>query len=438
MSGNVRTQLASQLLPAHWALVKGVSAFATRPVYFVGGLVRDLLLSHTSPDLDMVIIGDGIVFARQMQRRFGGEIRQHKQFGTAKWFVTPDVWQKIAPDADLAGVADSVDFVTGRSEVYPRPGSLPITTPSTLTDDLARRDFTINTLAIRLDGAHLGELIDQHNGQADLANSVVRVVHDASFVDDPTRIFRAVRYAQRLGFEIEPHTLALLQAGLGGLDLLTPARVRHEFERIWDETRPGQTLTHLHQLNILQAVHSALTLPPDLDAIFQRLRHLVKADLWADGWSEDTLDALYWAIWLSHLTLDEQAQVVARLRLRRSTAEMVQGVTQLAGRLASLPAGSKPSVVEKTIRPFATRPGTLLANRALTERNDWLDAYWQTWRHQTPTLTGHDLRQRGLKPGPQFAHILDELRSAYLDGNINDPAGEEELLNQILQKAQAA
>lgn len=423
MSVNLKTQLTQHLPPAHWQVIQAISQLATRPVYLIGGLVRDLLLQRPSLDLDIVVEGDAISFARQLQAHFGGQIQTHKPFGTATW---------QPPNLDI----DSLDFVTARSETYPRPGALPLITPSTLTDDLARRDFTINTLAIRLDGTHFGQLIDPHNAQADLTAKRIRILHKASFLDDPTRIFRAVRYEQRLGFALEPTTLALLQAGLDGLANLTPARVRHEFERIWAEPRPEPILTRLHQLAILPAIHPALAWQPATATPFARLRQLART-IWATAVPEPTLAPLYWAIWLSDLAPADQAALADRLRLRRVTQERIGAVARLLTALAALPAGSPPSTITKTIRPFATRPGTLLATRALQENGHWLDTYWHTWQHITPTLTGHDLRRQGLQPGPRFAHILDQLRFAYLDGLIHDPAGELTLLDTLIQNAPA-
>ncbi len=210
-------QLLSDTLPASlWAMVLAISEEAAKlnmPLYFVGGLVRDLLLGHAPTDLDMVVEGDGIKLAQGLQAEFGGTVHAHRRFGTAKWFVTPDIWQQVgerfarAPISELTGLEPaSIDFVTARTEFYREPSALPEIERGSIKLDLHRRDFTINTLAVRLDGAHLGELLDFYSGRQDLQHGLIRVLHSLSFIDDPTRILRAVRYEQRLNFAIEPRT----------------------------------------------------------------------------------------------------------------------------------------------------------------------------------------------------------------------------------------
>jgi tRNA nucleotidyltransferase (CCA-adding enzyme) len=211
--------LVNNLSPAVWSLIQAVSQVASElnlALYFVGGLVRDLLLNVKAKDIDMVVEGDAIALVRRMREQYGGSIRSHAQFGTAKWLLTVDAWQRLAsveqsasdeqpaPDEAAPGELPMViDFVTARSEFYTQPSALPEVERGSIKLDLHRRDFTINTLAIRLDGAHFGELSDFYGGLRDLEAKLIRVLHSLSFIDDPTRILRAVRLEQRLGFQIE-------------------------------------------------------------------------------------------------------------------------------------------------------------------------------------------------------------------------------------------
>ena len=173
------------------------------PIYFVGGLVRDLLLGRDSADIDIVAEGDAIALVRALVDQFGGDLRTHKRFGTAKWLLSAEVWQQVLDGTDVAELSPqtelpSIDFVTARTEFYAEPTVLPTVQQGSIKLDLHRRDFSINTLAIRLDGAHLGELLDFYGGRRDLDNGIIRVLHSLSFIDDPTRILRAVRFEQRL------------------------------------------------------------------------------------------------------------------------------------------------------------------------------------------------------------------------------------------------
>ncbi|MCI0579553.1 MAG: CBS domain-containing protein, partial [Chloroflexi bacterium] len=198
---DMRQLMARSWPPALWQMVQKVSEVAgamEMPLYFVGGLVRDLLLDKPSTDIDMVVEGDAIRLVRALRKQYGGEVRSHARFGTAKWLLSPAVWQTIGA-ADSMGTPQSVDFVTARTEFYNQPSALPEVERGSIKLDLHRRDFTINTLAIRLDGAHLGELLDFYGGRRDLEQGLIRVLHSLSFIDDPTRILRAVRLEQRLG-----------------------------------------------------------------------------------------------------------------------------------------------------------------------------------------------------------------------------------------------
>jgi tRNA nucleotidyltransferase (CCA-adding enzyme) len=223
-------------------------------VYVVGGFVRDLMLDIVSQralalDVDIVIEGDAIAFARRMQVKYGGRIVEHKRFGTAKWILsahdTPvrtDALLAGLDAADPANLPPHLDFVTARTEFYSAPTALPTVQQSSIKLDLHRRDFTINTLALCLNPDRWGELLDAWGGLADLRAGLVRVLHSLSFVDDPTRILRAVRYEQRFDFAIEPRTLELLTDALELLDRVTPARIRHELERILQEETPEKAL----------------------------------------------------------------------------------------------------------------------------------------------------------------------------------------------------
>ena len=197
-------------------VVAGVAAARHLPLYLVGGFVRDLLLGIPATDFDLVVEGDAISLARTLAAQYGGRVTAHVHFGTAQWFP---------PESDNL----AIDLTSTRSETYKHNAALPSVKSGTLMDDLLRRDFTINTLAVRLDGDHWGELRDEQGGLDDLKQGQVRVLHQGSFRDDPTRLFRAVRYEQRYGFRIVPETLSLMRPAYPLISLLSaqrdPARI---------------------------------------------------------------------------------------------------------------------------------------------------------------------------------------------------------------------
>ena len=185
-------------------LIASQASLLRMPLYLVGGVVRDILLKHAVNDFDLVAEGDATELAKLVIKKFGGQAVFHSRFGTAKWILDESVYQRLRVPAVRADeVPASLDLISARSEIYSEPGALPTVTMSTLKDDLRRRDFTINAMALRLDGNYFGELIDPLGGESDLRRGLIRVFHQRSFLDDPTRLLRAVRYQVRYGFELE-------------------------------------------------------------------------------------------------------------------------------------------------------------------------------------------------------------------------------------------
>ena len=198
-------------------------------LYVVGGFVRDLLLGQPTLDLDLVVEGNAITLARRLVEKVGGRVRSHGRFGTAKL---------ILEEPRESGLPPALDFVTARTEFYPHPSALPQVERSSIKQDLYRRDFTINTMAISLDRARYGELLDFYGGERDLREGLIRILHSLSFVEDPTRMLRAVRFEQRLGFEIEERTEELLRSALDLLGRVSGDRLRHELLQILREPAP--------------------------------------------------------------------------------------------------------------------------------------------------------------------------------------------------------
>lgn len=444
-----RALLEQSLAPPLWALVLAAGAAADElnvPLYFVGGLVRDLLLEKPAVDLDMVVEADAIRLVRQLQQQYGGEVHTHRRFGTAKWFTNAAVWRSLTEahlpeiDAplDTAALPESVDFVTARTEFYTEPSALPEVERGSIKLDLHRRDFTINTLAIRLDGAHLGELLDFYGGQRDLERGRIRVLHSLSFIDDPTRILRAVRLEQRLRFQIEPRTLELLVDSLPMLSRVTGDRIRHELELALGEAEPVSVMERLAELEVMEHIYPGLRWTEEAAVAFRRVPHFLADPLWRDALPPDSLEFLYFALWVAPLSRTVQEGTVRRLRGRKTTREDVLAVGQLLHRLHALPADARPSEVEQALRPY--RPRVLLAGRIFVGQSGaghLLDHYYREWRHVSTALDGNDLRDMGLKPGPQFAVWLDRLLAARLDGVVDDEAGERQLLAQWIAESGA-
>jgi len=441
---DMKRLMRGSLTPPLWGMVLAVSAAAAAldmPLYFVGGTVRDLLLGYAPTDLDMVVEGDGIALVQQLQTQFGGEVHTHRRFGTGKWFMSPDIWRQVQKRyaagleewTAVSALPASIDFVTARTEFYKEPSALPQVERGSIKLDLHRRDFTINTLAVRLDGAHLGELLDFYGGRKDLQQGLVRVLHSLSFIDDPTRILRAVRYEQRLKFAIEPRTAELLADGLPMLDRVTGDRIRHELELAFREQSPTAVLARLWEMNVMPHIHPALRWTGETAVAFARVPAILADPAWRAALSDETPVFLYFALWILPLEAGERTAVMARLHVRKATREDVAAAVRLLDVLAALPAAARLSEIAFALRPFLPRV-LLTARVALTDSTaiDRLEWFFREGRMVETAVSGDDLRQLGLKPGPQFAVILDRLLVARLDGEVQSEAEERALLADIV------
>jgi len=382
-----------------------------------------------------------------LSQRFGGEVHSHDRFGTAKWSLTPEMYAAIAaaaaealPEArELAGdekplskpvpAPAQIDFVSARKEFYRRPTVLPDVEPGSIKLDLHRRDFTINTLAIRLDGDYLGQLLDFYGGRRDLRRGLVRVLHSLSFIDDPTRILRAVRLEQRLGFQIEAATADLIAAALPLLDRVSGERIRNELELSLNEADPVRVMQRLDELGVLAQFHPELCWRPETAAVYKRIPGIAGDPLWGEAYRSSPAVFFYFAAWLAPFAPPIPELVAARLRVRKATMSDLLALAGLRAALAALPDDAPPSRIVSVVSPLATR--ALLTMRLLDvdERtNDWLDRFMDKWRFVRPATTGDDLRRAGLTPGPVYTRILDRLLAARLDGEAPDAAAERALL----------
>lgn len=386
--------------------IANLAASLGMPCYVVGGFVRDLLLGRPVNDLDVVVEGDAIKLGKKLVESYGGKLTTHFKFHTAIWHL---------PDSD-----DFVDLITARKETYDRPGALPTVTPSTIEDDLSRRDFTINAMALRLDGERFGEVLDPLKGQTDLERGVIRVLHPKSFVDDPTRIFRAIRYEGRYGFALDADTQALINPdALKVLHSLSGERLRHELDLILDENHSVAMLLRVASLDVLTAIHPKM---PEFNADYEDFLEMdVRLDVPADR------RVMGYMLWFIDLAEADVITLANRLDFTNELTLAVWAAAQLKRGLPHL-IDSRPS--EWT---YALEKLPLLSIYAvyLISRENALLSYISIWRHVKPQTSGDDLKKLGLQPGPRFGEILTELRSAWLDGVLTNKTEEEELLRSL-------
>lgn len=423
--GQLRLDLArvlpGALSPAARALLLAITreAQARRmPLYLVGGFVRDLLLGTPTLDLDLVVEGDAIALGSALVRKLGGQLQPHRAFRTAVWTLPAG---RRLPAA--------IDLISARRETYSNPGALPDVQLAAIYDDQYRRDFSINTLALRLDGVNAGQILDSWHGLADLRNGVLRVLHPGSFADDPTRILRLLRFAGRLGFRIEPGTLAQMKANVPLLELISGERIANELELTLLEKEPGKVLQLLRRYGVLRAIQPGLQFNAAVQAALKR------AGPPAAAWQLEAKPAeLAFVLWFIQLTPAAASAAVARLRFPTALAEAAAAAPRLKAAAAQL-AGLPPSVLTARLErePLLAVYALYLHTRG-SKLGDKLLRYAKTWRTTKPYFSGHDLLELGLKPGPVMGQVLDALRAAQLDGKVKTKAQARRLLERLLDE----
>jgi tRNA nucleotidyltransferase (CCA-adding enzyme) len=383
-------------------------------VFVVGGFVRDLLLRQKNLDLDIVVEGDGIAFAAEFARRHNCRIRPHHKFGTAV-IIFPDDFK--------------VDVASTRTEYYLEPGALPTVEHASIKLDLYRRDFTINTLAIALNPPDFGELLDFFGAQRDLQEKALRVLHNLSFIEDPTRVFRAIRFEQRLGFQMGKHTEQLLRsaARMGFIEKVGGPRVLNELIIILREAHPYPAVARMAELDLLKYIHPLLQLKEGSFSLFEGASRAIH-------WYEllyTGVPCRRWLVYLLCLTADldrdalegigDRLSIPGRYRdLLGEQRERVHRILGILLRRQHRRRAPVPSELYRLFSPLAVE--NLLYLMARTDNDEvrrWISLYFTRLRQTAPLLTGRDLKEMGVPPGPMYKKILAVLRDARLDGRLS-------------------
>ncbi len=398
-------------------------------VYVVGGVVRDLLLGHVTLDLDLAVEGDGIAFARAVADRYRAGLAVFERFATAR-LVFPDGLK--------------MDIATTRRESYAEPALLPTVQPASIEEDLYRRDFTINAIAMQLNPGQFGRLLDVYGGQRDLRARRIRVLHAGSFQDDPTRIFRAIRFEQRFKFRLERKTLRLLTdaASTNLIQQLSGPRLQNEILVLFAERDPARAIARLAKLKLLRFLHRRLCAKA---AVTRVVRAVPKALAW---WSSRSPDAVIdrSIVYLMALSSESSpvvlAVIIRRLACSREQAtKLSAGGKQLDRRLKRLTerGALRPSQVYRLLVDLPDEALVLLLSKQMSRqqaaRLSLLRRYLKVYeksRAVTTVLKGRDLQAMGLKPGPQYGVILGKLLDARIDGTITSERDERAFVQKQL------
>lgn len=393
-------------------------------VYLVGGMIRDLMLKHPlEKDLDFVVVGDAIAFTYKVQKLMGGTVRHFEQFGTA----TVDL-----PD----GLR--LDFVTARKEIYTSPAALPRVESSNLKNDLYRRDFTINAMARSLSGENYGKLFDYFNGKGDLQNKVIRALYKLSFVDDPLRILRALRFEQRYNFTIEPDTLDSIKNAIERkvIEKVSRQRLNQELKLIFKEPSPYNILKRFDQLNLIESLYPRVN--PDKSA-WQLLYSIEEILRWAmqRNWGNKIdSELLYLAGIIYNLEPADQSAIIRKLSLSKERTSIIfSACREIPGILIHLEkSGLSPGLIVSNLERLPVE--AILFAFALTEKTtirNHLKLYMNKLRHIRPATNGLDLKKMGLENGPRYREVIESLKNAVLDGDIHSLQEEQEYIKKYLK-----
>ena len=409
------SQLEKQLPKGVVGLLKDFGTIAEAMgvnAYIVGGFVRDILLYRDNLDIDVVIEGDGIAFARKVASKHKEvRVRAHKMFGTAV-ISFPDGFK--------------VDVASARLEYYEHPAALPQVEMSSIKLDLYRRDFTINTLAIRLNPSFFGELIDFFGARKDIKEKTIRVIHNLSFVEDPTRIFRAIRFEQRFGFHIGKLTQSLIENAVtfNFLSRLDGRRLFSELVLILQEDKVVLNIKRMQELHILQFIHPRFTFDDATRALFEKIKEVIN---WYElSFLEDTYEP--WRIYFLGLLEGLQKNEIVAFCKRFSLSEKEQrGILhdreQLKNVLVRMvrKKSLNSSELYHLLSPLSMECLIyLMAKVTRREAKKALSTFLSQLRHVTIATTGADLKRLGLQPGKLYKKILDDLLNARLDGNVRN------------------
>jgi tRNA nucleotidyltransferase (CCA-adding enzyme) len=375
------------------------------PAYLVGGSVRDLMRGEANFDIDIVIEGDGIAFAQTLGKKLRARVKSHKRFGTA---VVITEFLKF-------------DVASARTEYYESPAALPMVEMSSIKKDLYRRDFTINTMAIRLNTEKFGQLLDFFGGQRDIKEKTIRILHNLSFIEDPTRAFRAIRFSERFGFKISKHTLNLIRTAvrINLFDRLSGARMYDELNLLFLETEPIRMVRRLAELDLLKFIHPRLAVTKALEETFKSIQETFAWFKLLFFEEEVNKSHLFLMALVEELTPQERNEALRRLHVPPKTSrELLDGVRDSQNVLARLPKASEKEIYY-ILKPLNIQ--TILFSMAKAsgkEQKKAVSLFLTALRKIRPELTGKDLRAMGYSPGPFFKRVLQAILDEKLEGRL--------------------
>lgn len=416
LKSNIKNEMAEQLPNEIFSLLQKISKIATNTntkVYLIGGIVRDILLQRPNDDVDLVVEGDGIAFAKQLYEEFGGSLTVHESFGTATWYATNEL---------------SIDVASSRLEYYDKPAMLPEVERSTLQDDLYRRDFTINAMAIHLSEERFGEIVDPFSGQLDLYEKTIKVLHNLSFVEDPTRILRAVRFEVRFDFKMDEQTEQLALQSIEQMQDVSHHRILTEIERMYKEEDPLKTTNRLYELQFWQQfIKGKINIETAID-FTKKLKDLYQLKTR----TQSEVNNFHWfTYFVIPFFVANDLNKVKPFALKKEEIKFIREIEQLV----KIPKQEVSNIGQlhehyKLVSDDAIL--FLLAIGQLTNEKVVLQ-YLEKRRHLPIYITGDQLKEFGIRQGPIYKQILTALDVAILNDEINSEIEAEQWLKQYMK-----
>ncbi len=420
---NITNLMKKQFLPEQMTLlgkIGYVAEYLNMKVYLVGGVVRDLLLAQPNQDIDIVVEGDAIEYARVFSQKFGKRYVYFSKFGTA--IIT-------------LGGSHKIDVATARTESYSQPGILPEVEASTLKHDLYRRDFTINAMAVELDSARFGNFIDYFGGRRALQLKILKVLHNLSFIDDPTRILRAVRFEQRFGFRIESRTLHLLNKALcqDSLKTVAPERIRQELILAAKEQRPENFFNRLQELSILKRIYQPLCFDAEKKVIFNNIFENL---IWFKrSFPDDKTEA--WVIYhlglvhdLKHRSKVKFSDMLKYPKIFMNALDTLDWFAEKE--IVKLQCIENKSLITESLQKLSNE--LLLYLLSIPQENGLklkIKSYLLEWRYVKLEINGEDIKKLGINEGKRVGELLKAVQREKLDHGLKGKQEELEFLNRL-------
>jgi len=437
---NVADKMDKKLPGKLMALIRLIGKMADDSgvgAFLVGGFVRDLLHGAANYDLDVVIEGDAIRFAKKLADKISGKVVAYQKFGTA---VIVKKWPKWLGSPQRAGGIFKIDVASARKETYKKPAALPTVRFSSLKKDLSRRDFTINAMAVAINKRDFGLFIDFFDGKKDLKKSVIRVLHKKSFIDDPTRIFRAVRFEQRFDFKIEKHTEFLIKHAVKRkmFHHTQDQRIREELMLMLREQHPEKAVFRMKELHELKFIHPALSLKKDAKKTFNNLKKCLKWYKTVPGENDADVWLTFFMIMLEKLSKNEVCDVLKKFVFTREAAAKLRNYNTFGVLVAKKISGNRKmrsSEIYALLKPLESEVTLYIMAKVKSEKaKRRIKKYFTELESVTLKMKGHDISAEGVTHGPHYSELLRRVLHEKIDGKITTKKDEILCLKKIVKE----